>query len=176
MKKVFFTFLQSILVFFVAISCSSGPTSTTSETATADSAASTSVAATLDGAPPAETIQIRDARKMVELFNRELNSGNSMTRYVSKDIESLKRIIAYFEGVGKTHVKFYFGMDKYETSPGDSVPRLTLFFEGATGIEHDPDLTNPTLNDDRGDKVLPCNVVFPCPPPSCKGYSRYYPE
>lgn len=176
MKKKYLNVLAFGVVLLLSNSCSSGPTSSSTESAVSDSSTSTELVDALAGSPPPETIQIQEARKMVELFNRELNPGNTMTRYVSKDIESLKRIIAYFEGEGKTHVKFYFGMDKFETSPGDSIPRLTLFFEGATGIENDPDLTNPTLNDDRGDKVLPCNIVHPCPPPNCKGFSRYYPE
>lgn len=123
---------------------------------------------------PTSLITQAQAKEMVELYSRKLNSENNLTQYVTKDIEELEKMLAYFKCHGKTHVKFYFGMTPFENGE-KTVDRLTIFMEGAKECgSPEPGDVNCFDDGDPADEIKPFDLTHPCPPPVCTGRSRYY--
>lgn len=124
---------------------------------------------------PSSLITQQKAKQMVELYSQKLNYNDKLTHYVSKDIEELEKMLAYFKCHGKTHVKFYFGMEPFDSSSNRTVDRLTIFMEGAKECANPaPGDVNCLDDADSTDEIKPFDIAQPCPPPKCAGRSRYY--
>lgn len=124
-----------------------------------------------------EPIEAYDALIMAKNYSKEINSRGKWGDYVRSDIPSMINMLLQMDKKGQTHVKIYFGVSEKKDCSNKVVKNLTLFFEGAT-VEGEclkDSCKTCTLNESPNVSTYkPYNVVHPCPPPPCGGYSRYY--
>jgi len=123
-------------------------------------------------------IEEYDAFVMARDYRAKVNKSGKWGDYVRSDIPSMIKMLLKMDSAGQTHVKMYFGVSTKKDCYGKEFDNLTLFFEGAK-VEGDciesRNCDSCTLNESQSMRGLkPYNIVHPCPPPPCSGYSRYY--
>lgn len=125
-----------------------------------------------------DPIEVREAYLMAKNYKAKIDTNNKWGDYVRSDIPSMIAMLKKMDSAGKTHVKMYFGVSTKKDCNGRYVDNLTLFFEGGKAIgdcKESKDCDSCTLNEDHYlEGLKPYNIVHPCPPPPCSGYSRYY--
>lgn len=122
------------------------------------------------------------AFEMSRTFSGETIEGDKMNKLVWTDIQSMKEMLQKMEEEqNQTHVRVYFGIKEDEVCLDQTHQRrryLTVFFEGAryNGQGCEPNVCEPCeLNEDeRVVTIKPYDIMQPCPPPHCNGFSRYF--
>lgn len=131
-------------------------------------------------------IEYDSAHRLTKTYYEQIDRSTNLGKFVWTDIASLRAMLDKFDSIGQDHVRIYFGIKEdslCSQATNDPRPRkrkfLTVFFEGARRPAGSGPCTTPLcdecLLDEDSEKTLkPFDILHPCPPPPCRGYSRYY--